>query len=120
MDIQAIEKTGPNYSVEKLLSARRKTTEAVLRIAEEIKPGMLEGCSSNWSVGIRRWSDSDAYQEDTYPFLKHELTAQRHSAHCTAAGDRNLPWGATNSPSSWGTHVSGTAQGTWPVPGYPD
>jgi methionyl aminopeptidase len=42
MDIEALERTGPNYSVEKLLSARRKTTEAVLRIAEKIKPGMLE------------------------------------------------------------------------------
>jgi methionyl aminopeptidase len=42
MDIEALEKVGPNYSVEKLLSARRKTTEAVLRIAEKIKPGMLE------------------------------------------------------------------------------
>jgi methionyl aminopeptidase len=42
VEIQTIEKTGPNYSVEKLLSARRKTTEAVLRIAEKIVPGMLE------------------------------------------------------------------------------
>jgi methionyl aminopeptidase len=42
MDIKALEKTGPNYSVEKLLTARHKTTETVLRIAEEIKPGMLE------------------------------------------------------------------------------
>jgi methionyl aminopeptidase len=42
MDIQAIEKTGPNYSVEKLLDARRKTAEAVLQIAERIKPGMFE------------------------------------------------------------------------------
>jgi methionyl aminopeptidase len=42
MDIEALEKSGPNYSVEKMLNARRKTTEAVLRIAERIKPGMLE------------------------------------------------------------------------------
>src|SRR5208282_4945391 len=42
MDLETLEKTGPNYSVEKLLAARRKTTEAVLRIAEKIQPGMLE------------------------------------------------------------------------------
>src|SRR5215469_12143304 len=42
MNIEALEKVGPNYSVEKLHSARRKTTEAVLRIAEKIKPGLLE------------------------------------------------------------------------------
>jgi methionyl aminopeptidase len=42
MDIEALERTGPYYSVEKLLGARRKTSEAVLRIAEKIKPGMLE------------------------------------------------------------------------------
>ena len=42
MDLETLEKTGPNYSVEKLLAARRKTTEAVLRIAEKIQPGMLK------------------------------------------------------------------------------
>jgi len=42
MDLTAIEKTGPNYSVEKLLEARRKTATAVSLIAERIKPGMLE------------------------------------------------------------------------------
>lgn len=42
MNIEALERVGPNYSVEKLLSAPRKTTEAVLRIAEKIKPGMPE------------------------------------------------------------------------------
>lgn len=69
MDIEALEKVGPNYSVEKLLSARRKTTEAVLRIAEKIKPGMLEEDartsvkrplrnSAPAKVGIRPWFDS--------------------------------------------------------------
>jgi methionyl aminopeptidase len=42
MDLAMLEKTGTNYSVEKMLTARRKTTEAVLRIAERIQPGMLE------------------------------------------------------------------------------
>jgi Xaa-Pro aminopeptidase len=42
MELKLLERTGPNYSVEKLLDARRKTTEAVLRIAEKIKPDMLE------------------------------------------------------------------------------
>ena len=42
MDLEISEKSGPNYSVEKMLDARRKTTEAVLKIAERIKPGMLE------------------------------------------------------------------------------
>jgi methionyl aminopeptidase len=42
MDLETLERTGPNYSVQKLLTARRRTTEAVLRIAEKIRPGMLE------------------------------------------------------------------------------
>ncbi len=42
MELKALEGTGPNYSMEKLLDARRRTTEAVLRIAEKIKPDMLE------------------------------------------------------------------------------
>jgi hypothetical protein len=42
MEIEALEKTGHNYSVEKMLTARRKTTEAVFKIADRIKPGMLE------------------------------------------------------------------------------
>jgi methionyl aminopeptidase len=42
MELKVLERTGPNYSIEKLLNARRKTTEAVLRIAEKIKPDMLE------------------------------------------------------------------------------
>jgi hypothetical protein len=36
MNLATLEKTGPNYSVEKMLTARRKTTEGVLRIAERI------------------------------------------------------------------------------------
>jgi CDP-4-dehydro-6-deoxyglucose reductase, E3 len=42
MELKVLEGTGPNYSIEKLLDARRKTTEAVLQIAEKIKPDMLE------------------------------------------------------------------------------
>jgi methionyl aminopeptidase len=42
MELKALEGTGPNYSIEKLLDARRRTNEAVLRIAEKIKPDMLE------------------------------------------------------------------------------
>jgi Xaa-Pro aminopeptidase len=41
-DIETLEKTGPNFSVDAMMTARRKTKEAILLIAEGIKPGMLE------------------------------------------------------------------------------
>lgn len=42
MDLQALEKTGPNFSLVSLMTARNKTQEAIALIAEAIKPGMLE------------------------------------------------------------------------------
>lgn len=42
MNIEMLEKTGPNFSVQALMAARQKTQEAVKRIAEQIKPGMSE------------------------------------------------------------------------------
>jgi Xaa-Pro aminopeptidase len=41
-DIEALEKTGPNFSVDAMMTARRKTKEAISQIAEGVKPGMLE------------------------------------------------------------------------------
>ena len=57
MDLETLERTGPSYSVEKLLTARRKTTEAVLRIAEKIRPGMLKenpGPRTHGSIRLRQ------------------------------------------------------------------
>jgi Xaa-Pro aminopeptidase len=42
MNIEGLEKTGSNFSLEALMSARRKTKEAIALIASHIKPGMLE------------------------------------------------------------------------------
>ncbi|HUN60334.1 MAG TPA: M24 family metallopeptidase [Candidatus Binataceae bacterium] len=42
MDLQTLEKTGPNFSLAGLMSARDKTQEAISLIADAIKPGMLE------------------------------------------------------------------------------
>jgi len=42
MNLEMLERTGPNYSVGALMVAREKTQEAVRLIAEKIKPGMSE------------------------------------------------------------------------------
>ena len=42
MDMQLLEKTGPNFSHEALMMARKNTKEAIGLIAKAISPGMLE------------------------------------------------------------------------------
>ncbi len=42
MNSETLEKTGPNFSIEALLDARRKTKDAISLIASNVKPGMLE------------------------------------------------------------------------------
>jgi methionyl aminopeptidase len=42
MNIEALEKTGTNFSVNALMSARSKTKEAISLIARSVKPGMFE------------------------------------------------------------------------------
>jgi Xaa-Pro aminopeptidase len=42
MNIEMLEKTGPNFSLDALLGARQKTKEAIALIAGGVKPGMLE------------------------------------------------------------------------------
>jgi hypothetical protein len=41
-DSEMLEKTRPNFSIDPMMTARRKTNEAILLIAEGIKPGMFE------------------------------------------------------------------------------
>ena len=42
MDMQLLEKTGPNFSHDALMMARRNTKDAIALIARNIAPGMLE------------------------------------------------------------------------------
>jgi Xaa-Pro aminopeptidase len=42
MNLEMLEKTGPNFSHEALMAARKNTKEAIALIAGAIKPGMLE------------------------------------------------------------------------------
>ena len=42
VNIEVLEKTGSNFSLEALMNARRKSKEAIALIAAHIKPGMLE------------------------------------------------------------------------------
>jgi len=42
MDIQLLEKTGPNFSHDALMMARKNTKDAIALIAHNIAPGMLE------------------------------------------------------------------------------
>jgi methionyl aminopeptidase len=42
MNIEALEKTGTNFSVDALMSARSKTKEAISLIARSVTPGMFE------------------------------------------------------------------------------
>jgi Xaa-Pro aminopeptidase len=42
MTIEQLEKTGPNFSNEALMDARKNTKEAISLLASAIKPGMLE------------------------------------------------------------------------------
>lgn len=41
-DMAALEKTGADFSIEKMLETRAKAQDAVKRIAAQVKPGMLE------------------------------------------------------------------------------
>src|ERR1700728_4316955 len=42
INTEVLEKTGPAFSVDALMSARSKTKEAISMIAHSVKPGMLE------------------------------------------------------------------------------
>jgi methionyl aminopeptidase len=42
MNTELLEKTGPNFSHEALMDARKNTKQAISLLASAIKPGMLE------------------------------------------------------------------------------